>query len=51
MDRLRKIVILTELASELRKEGSWCGETHIQKATYFLQQMVGRKGRLNVAAH
>jgi hypothetical protein len=40
MDRLRKAAILTRLAQMLREKGSWCGETHMQKATYFLQQML-----------
>jgi uncharacterized protein YwgA len=39
MDRFQKIAILTTLADSLRKKGSWCGETHVQKATYFLQEV------------
>ncbi|HEV2297978.1 MAG TPA: hypothetical protein VGR72_05630 [Candidatus Acidoferrales bacterium] len=39
MDRLKRIVLLTALADGLRKKGSWCGETHLQKATYFLQKL------------
>ena len=41
MDRLRRAAILTRLIQELRKQGSWCGETHIQKATLFLQELLG----------
>jgi uncharacterized protein YwgA len=41
MERLQKAVILTELADRLRREGSWCGHTHMQKATYFLQVLLG----------
>ena len=41
MNRLQKAAILTELADQLRREGSWCGHTHIQKATYFLQDSLG----------
>jgi uncharacterized protein YwgA len=26
---------------QLKKSGSWCGETHVQKATYFLQEVLG----------
>jgi uncharacterized protein YwgA len=37
MDRFKKTALLTALAENLRKRGSWCGETHLQKATYFLQ--------------
>jgi hypothetical protein len=29
------------LSRELEKRGSWCGETHIQKATFFLQELLG----------
>jgi hypothetical protein len=34
----RRAVILNLLQS-LEQKGSWCGETHIQKATYCLQEM------------
>jgi uncharacterized protein YwgA len=37
MERLQKASILLTLNEELRKAGSWAGETHMQKATYFLQ--------------
>ena len=26
---------------QLRAHASWCGETHVQKATYFLQEVLG----------
>lgn len=41
MDRLRRDTILICLIEALRKKGSWCGETHVQKATFFLQEMAG----------
>ena len=41
MDRPKRDVILIRLIEALRTRGSWCGETHVQKATYFLQNMVG----------
>jgi uncharacterized protein YwgA len=41
MERLQKAAILTELAEQLRREGSWCGHTHMQKAIYFLQEVLG----------
>jgi len=41
MRRLQKASILTELMVELKANGSWCGETHVQKATYFLQEVLG----------
>lgn len=40
MKRLQKAVILAELADKMRDHGSWCGETHIQKAVYFLQELL-----------
>jgi hypothetical protein len=39
MNRLHKAAVLTELADQLHRHGSWCGETHLQKATYFLQEL------------
>lgn len=40
MDRMKRAVIVTELADRLRSAGSWCGETHMQKAVYFLQELL-----------
>lgn len=39
MDRLQKVVVLLALIERLKEKGSWCGETHIQKAAYFLQNL------------
>lgn len=39
MKRLAQAALLTELADTLQNQGSWCGETHIQKSVYFLQQL------------
>lgn len=39
MDRLQKIALLTELIQQLRSHGNWCGETHIQKSVYFLENL------------
>lgn len=36
--RQRQAIILS-LLEAMHKYGSWCGETHIQKATYFLEEM------------
>lgn len=33
--------VLLDLAIELRNHGSWGGETHVQKATYLLQELLG----------
>jgi hypothetical protein len=40
MDRLKRAAILTRLIQELRHNGSWCGETHVQKAAFFLQELM-----------
>lgn len=41
MDRLPKAALLTRLIAKLRDEGSWCGETHVQKAAYFGKALAG----------
>jgi uncharacterized protein YwgA len=41
MDRLKKSVLVLHLTRKLRDRGSWCGETHLQKAMYFVQQAFG----------
>ena len=41
MDNLVRWSILLELISELKNAGSWCGETHIQKSAFFLEEMLG----------
>jgi uncharacterized protein YwgA len=40
MNRLQRAAVLVRLVDRLREQGSWCGETHIQKATYFLQEFL-----------
>lgn len=40
MTEPQQIAVLLQLAEELRNRGSWCGETHIQKASYFLQELL-----------
>jgi uncharacterized protein YwgA len=40
MNRLQKYSVLLALNEELRSAGSWTGETHMQKATYFLQHLM-----------
>lgn len=40
MKKLQKAAILADLADRMKDHGSWCGETHIQKAVYFLQEML-----------
>jgi hypothetical protein len=41
MENLKRTSIILELLDALKKSGSWCGETHLQKAMYFLQEMAG----------
>jgi hypothetical protein len=36
MTSLKQSAIVAALAEKLRESGSWCGETHLQKAAYFL---------------
>ena len=40
MDRIRRAALVTKLIERLRAQGSWCGETHIQKSTLFLQDLM-----------
>jgi len=41
MKRLQKAAVLAKLVDRMRDSGSWCGETHVQKAVYFLQVLLG----------
>lgn len=41
MERLERAAVIVSLAAKLRDGGSWCGETHLQKGTYFLQDFLG----------
>lgn len=41
MNRMMRSALLTKLVQRLREEGSWGGETHVQKVTYFLQELMG----------
>ena len=40
MDRVKRAALILDLINRLRANGNWCGETHIQKAMYFLQEML-----------
>lgn len=40
MDGLKRTAIILELIERMNEQGSWCGETHIQKCSYFLQEMM-----------
>jgi len=39
MKRRQRQAIILALADKLREQGSWCGETHLQKAVYFLEEL------------
>ena len=41
MGRLKRAALLTRLMERLRENGSWCGETHIQKAAFLVQELMG----------
>jgi uncharacterized protein YwgA len=41
MNRAQKAALLTRLVDKLRDQDSWAGETHLQKAVFFLQVMLG----------
>ena len=47
MDRVRNGVVITKLIETLRERGSWCGETHVQKAAFFLQELMEVPMRFN----
>lgn len=38
MNELQRQAVLLGLIARLKASGSWCGETHIQKTAYFLQE-------------
>ncbi len=41
MKRSQRVAVLTLLNREMLRRGSWAGETHIQKAAFFLQELMG----------
>lgn len=41
MERFKRQAMLIHLMEELKSHGSWCGETHVQKSTYFLTEGLG----------
>ena len=40
MNYEKRSAIILILIKQMREKGSWCGETHLQKAIYFLQEMM-----------
>lgn len=41
MEKMERWATLVALADEMRDHGSWCGETHLQKSVYLLQELAG----------
>ena len=41
MKKLQRAAVLLSLVEAMRERGSWCGETNVQKAVYFLQELAG----------
>lgn len=41
MNGVKRQVIVLSLIEKMEGYGNWCGETHIQKNLYFLQEMLG----------
>lgn len=40
MQGMKRRAVLLSLIDEMSKKQSWCGETHVQKCVYFLQDML-----------
>lgn len=40
LSELRRYTIIGSLIKKLKENGSWCGETHVQKATFFLEALL-----------
>jgi len=38
MERLERQALLLQVLERLSEQGSWCGETHLQKCVFFLQR-------------
>ncbi|MFA5383579.1 MAG: hypothetical protein WC364_02750 [Eubacteriales bacterium] len=41
MEGTKRQAVVVSLIENMGDNGSWCGETHIQKSLYFLQEMLG----------
>ncbi len=41
MTKLEQSCLMLDLALSMKENGSWAGETHVQKAGYFLDQLLG----------
>ena len=40
MKRRQREAIVAAIDQRMAERGSWCGETHLQKAVYFLQTLL-----------
>jgi uncharacterized protein YwgA len=40
MDKGKRSAVLISLIDTLQRKGSWCGETHVQKTAFFLQELL-----------
>ncbi|WP_018085605.1 hypothetical protein [Desulfurispora thermophila] len=40
MEKIEKQVTVLALLEKMQQYGSWCGETHLQKCLYFLQELL-----------
>ena len=40
MNRLQRAAVVVSLVKALEKNGSWCGDTHVQKGTFILQELL-----------
>ncbi len=47
MNDTQREALILEFVRKLKSQGSWCGETHIQKSIYFLQELMGVPLSLN----
>lgn len=47
MKRLGKDAIILKLIDSMHEKESWCGETHLQKAVYFLEELTNVPLELN----
>ena len=41
MKESQREALVLDFVRRLKDAGSWCGETHVQKSTYFLQEFMG----------
>lgn len=41
MEKMERWATLVALSDVMRDRGSWCGETHLQKSAYLLQELTG----------